>query len=256
MTQMKFFPQQPKKILTGLGLYSNEIKDLLEKLTGKTDWITYKDSKDNPIDIQILKLGKKRYFAFINCEGLCGIENKHLFIKDAVERAIKQKKLSISFKNIAVGGLVSDEGRLGFLSKLIGETPPAVHEYAAFKLPGEDYVCIEDPRTGIFDTTEKLQSRIDNQVCCFAASAIFYFCYKTLQKGNTTKSTRELFAEIYSSSKLRSLIQSLEKKVGHSVETKEQVIDSFVKKLLKFENPISELKKDKEERKEPAGLTI
>lgn len=243
---MYFFSQQPKNILTSLGLYSEEIQYLLEKLTNRFNWITYKDPNDNSIDIIIVKLEKKRYFALINCEGLCGIEDKQLFIKSAVESVIKQKKIPVSYKNIGVGGLVSDEGRLAFLSKLRGETPPAVHEYAAFKLPGEEYVYIEDPRTGIFDLNEKLQSRMNDQVCCFAASSIFYFCYQTLLQGNTTKSTPELFAEIYSSTKLRALIQSLERKIGYSVETKEQVIDMFIKKLLTFENPITSLKKDEE----------
>ncbi|KGP62576.1 hypothetical protein EP47_01330 [Legionella norrlandica] len=235
---MNFFSQKQKGVLESLRLYNNEVRYILEELIGSSDWISYQDSDNNPVDIQIIELKKDHYCAVIHCEGLCAVDDKQLFIRNAVEFVIKQKKLPVSFENIAVGGLVGDEGRLGCLYRLIGQTPLPVHAYTAFKLPGENYVHIEDPRTGLFDRNEKLQSRTDDQICCFAASVLFYFCYKNLQKDNITKNTPKLFAEIYKNSELRALMQALENQVGYSVTTKKQVINSFIVQLLNFENPL------------------
>ena len=239
---MKLFSEKKTKLLESLGLYTAEIRSILEKITGKSDWVTYVDN-DFSMQVQMVKLKKGRYFAVLSCDALCGLDDKQAFIKDAVEFAIKQTKLPITFKEIGVGGVVADEGRMGFISKLMGNVPPAVHAYAAFKMPGETFVYVEDPRTGIFDTTEKLQSRTDNQVCSFAASAIFYTCAQALNKGEMKKSTPELFSEVYNSTELREYIQSLEKKVGRSRETKEYVIKTFIQQLCRPENPLFQLKR-------------
>ncbi len=230
---MRFFSEQ-KKVLESLGLYSDEIEYILEKLMSRKAWILYDAHADNTIKIQVFKLEKGKYFALVNCESLCGIKDKALFIKQGVEFALKQKNLPVSFNDIAVGGLVSDEGRLGFLSKIMGQIPPPAHEYVTFKLPGEANVSIEDPRTGIFDTTEKFQSRTDDQVCCFAASTLLFASYTMLKQGKAPKSTPELFSEIYRNKDLKAIIQQLENKVGHSTQTKQQVIDSFIVTLSKL----------------------
>jgi len=258
---MNFFSRTQKKILDNLRLNSDEVHYILKQLIGDDlAWILYEDASKNPLYVRIIQLDTGAYFAELSCEGLSGLGDRQLFIKNAVEFAIKQNNLAISFKDIGVGGVVGDVGRLSFLAAFVGKTPPANHGYAAFKLPGEEQVCIENPRTGIFDVTEKLQTRTDDQVCCFAASALFYFCYKTLERGDTTRTTPELFAELYKSSKLRGLIQKLEKKVGHTVATKDQIIDSFIKQLLSIENPIKPLEDSDEFLEEPlessAALTI
>ncbi|WP_133137607.1 hypothetical protein [Legionella rowbothamii] len=242
---MKFFSESPT-VLKSLGLYSNEIQYLLEKLTGKKAWVSYKDDEDNILKIQIIRRKNGTYFALVDATSLCGLEDKALFIRKGVEFALRQKGLDIPFTEIAVGGLVSDEGRLGIFSKLLGKRPPAVHEYVAFKLPGESQVLIEDPRTGIFDWREKFQSRTDNQVCCFAASAIFFASCIALKRGDAPNTTRELFDEIYKNEELRGLIQQLENKVGYSTETKKQVIDSFVKTLISFPFPRLDKKEENE----------
>ncbi|MFJ1269354.1 hypothetical protein ACD661_12370 [Legionella lytica] len=248
---MKFF-STPATVLTSLGLYSNEIQYLLEKLTGKKAWVSYKDDEGHVLRLQIIRKNNGTYFALVDAESLCGLKDKTLFIRNGVEFGLKQQGLDIPFTEIAVGGLVSDEGRLGIFSKLLGKVPPAVHEYVAFKLPGESQVFIDDPRTGFFDWREKFQSRTNNQVCCFAATAIFIASCIALKRGDAPDSTPELFNEIYKNDELRALIQQLENKVGSSTETKKQVMDSFVKALSNF--PFPRLDK-KEENGNEAILT-
>ncbi len=250
---MKFF-SEPSTALQSLGLYSNEIQYLLEKLTGKKAWVSYKDDENHILKLQIIKRQNGTYFALVDADSLCGIKDKALFIRNGVEFGLRQKGLDISFTEIAVGGLVSDEGRLGIFSKLLGKVPPAVHEYVAFKLPGESQVFIDDPRTGFFDWREKFQSRTDNQVCCFAASAIFVASCIALKRGDAPNTTPELFKEIYKNDELRGLIQQLENKVGTSTETKQEVLDSFIKTLGTF--PFPRLDKKEEIKLEDTLSTL
>lgn len=235
-TEMRFFAPH---VLERLALYSNEVTYLMEKLIKQADWIPYLEDSANSINVQFIELGIDRYFAVVDCENLCGIADKQSFIKNAVEFAIKEQGLNIDYKDIGVGGLAGDEGRKGFFYKLLGKTPPAQHAYAVFKTPGEEHASIEDPRTGVFDRREKLQSRTDNQVCCFAAAALFYLSYKAVVTGKETRSSPELFNELYKSTKLRAGIQRLENKVGKEVTTKRQVINRFAKELDLFKNPLT-----------------
>ncbi|RUR05605.1 hypothetical protein [Legionella sp. km772] len=240
---MKFFtPQKNNKVLESLALFSNEVRILMEKLLKQSAWIDCSSSEENYIGVQLLEIGIGRYFAVIDCDNLCNIKDKPAYIKTAVELAIKDQRLPLTYKDIGVCGLAGDEGRQAFFYKIVGKVPPPNHAYAVFKTPGEEHVFIEDPRTGIFDRREKLQSRTNDQVCCFAAAAMFYLCFKAVTEGKNSRSTPELFADLYKSNKLRSLIQNLENKVGHSVATKMQIINSFVKQLEFFENPLTKAK--------------
>lgn len=238
---MNFFTQT-RQILENLVLNSAEAQFLMTQLMGEEHWYTYNAIPENRIDVQIRNLGRDRYFAIINCDNLCGLEDKQLFVKTAVEFLLKQKKIPLTFNDIGIAGMVGYEGRLAFLSKLTGATPPATHAYAIFKMPGNNQVFIEDPRTGLFDRTEKLQSRTNDQVCCFAATALFYLGYKAVAERGYSKTTPELFAELYQSNALRILIQTLESKVGKSLATKQQIICSFVKQLDDFDSPITAMK--------------
>ena len=198
--------------------------------------IAYKDSANNPIKVTIMKLGSK-YFAKLSCHSLTEVLDKKLFIKNAVEFALAQKKLSVSFDDIAVGGVVSDNGRMTSIAKFVGVVP-MYHAFTVFKTPGEEEVSIEDPRTGILERNEKLQSRFDDQVCGFAATALFYFCYKAFAGSNKkTLSSNELFDEVYDNPRVRALIQSLENKVGRAKTTKEEVIKAFPNQLINLEIP-------------------
>lgn len=198
--------------------------------------IVYKDRANNPIKVTIMQLGSK-YFAKLSCHSLTEVPDKKLFIKNAVEFALAQKKLSVSFEDIAVGGVVSDNGRMTSIAKFVGVVP-MYHAFTVFKTPGENEVSIEDPRTGILERNEKLQSRFDDQVCGFAATALFYFCYKGFAESHeTTLSSNELFDAVYDNSKVRALIQNLENKVGRVKTTKEEVIKAFPNQLINLETP-------------------
>lgn len=237
---MRFFaPQKNINVLERLALYSDEIKYLMEKLIKQNEWITYLEDSENFVDVQIIELGVKRYFAVVDCENLCGIPDKQALIKSAVEFAIKEYNLNIDYKDIGVGGLAGDEGRKGLLYRLVKQTPPAQHTYAVFKTPGEEHAYIEDPRTGVFERKERLQSRTDDQVCCFAASALFYLSFKAMLSGNDKRSTPELFSELYKSTQLRSTIQKLENLVGKKGPTLLQVINHFALELELFKNPLT-----------------
>lgn len=222
-----------KKKLPSLGLFSDEITSLIEQLIGIEKWHTHGD-EEHLVRTHILKLKKGKYFAIVDCESLCGIDNKVFYIQQCVETAMKKRNLTLSYDDIAVGGLASDEGRLAIFSTLFGEPPPAVHEYCLFKLPGESHVVIEDPRTGVFEEKVKFQSRFNDEICCFASAALFYAGFTMYKKDGSLRSTQDLHNHLYDNIHLKFLSRSLEKKVGHSTETKEEVTASYIDALKRI----------------------
>lgn len=132
---------------------------------------------------------------------------------------------------MAVGGMVIDKGRLAMFSLMRGHIPPAVHEYSLFKLPGQTDLTIEDPRVGVFEDKVKFQSRFNDEICCFASASLFYAAFHIFKLRPTYRDTSQLLDHIYSNRHLQNLMTSLESKVGRSIETKEQVIEDFIKSL-------------------------
>ncbi len=222
--------------LRSLGLHSDEITNLLEQLLKIPHWYTFGDD-EHIIRVHIERLKKQQYFAFVDCESLCGIHDKSAFIQSAVESAMHAQGLTLPFESIAVGGLASDEGRLAFVSTMQGDVPPPVHEYCVFKLPTESNIVIEDPRASILSGSDKFQSRFDNQVCCFASATLFYAAYLRLKNEVQTTDTQALLKELYLESELKMLVRNLEIKVGRTNETKEEVISHFVEALHEHFKP-------------------
>lgn len=230
-------------ILQSLRLTRRETNSLVSRLIPiSVESVTYVNNKGYSMNVSIIPLDNDCYFAKLDSTPLSKVENKKLFIKEAVLFALKEKNISRNFEEIGVGGVVADEGRLGFLSHFRGQIPPSVHAYTVFKLPGENDLYIEDPRTEIFSLVAKLQSRMNDQICCFAATASFYFCYKAFADYKISlHSTKSMFEEIYECSELKRIMVVLEDKVGKSIETKQEVIDSFVQEILSFKNPVKDL---------------
>jgi hypothetical protein len=232
---------QSKPILQSLRLKNSEIAVLVDVLTPTSDQpVSYTSNEGKTIKVSILKLDNGSYFAKLQPAGLAGVEDKAGYIKNAVEFALKEKDIAVTFKDIAIGGVIAAEGRKAILYSIFGQRQRSDHAYAVFKLPGEVRVHIEDPRTGFLTSSDKLQSKLNDQICCFAATALFYFCYKAFSEHQEMLySSSHMFQTIHACSKLRRKMDELENKVGYSEETKEEVMASFISEMLVFENPIN-----------------
>lgn len=189
---------------------------------------------DFSVKVSILKLGEQ-YFAKLNSCFLAELEDKKSFIKKAVEFALKQQGLSVDFKQLAVGGVISSEGRMTAVASFFG-LKVRYHAFTLFKTAGEDEVSIEDPRTGVFERKDKFQSRFNDQICGFAATALLFSSYKALEKTPQAQPPTEvLFAVAYKRTDLKAFLQGLEKKVGHEATTREAVLADFPTQLKNLE---------------------
>lgn len=232
---------QPSKLVC-LGLYHTEINHIINAFMPRVHKEpVFRNEQKNDLIVRIMDLNHC-YFAKLNCDYLGDIENKELFIEQLVTDAIQSRNLAskadhekpLTFKEIAIGGVISGKGRSHNFQSLLEffNLVPDNHAYTVFKMPGEDKILIEDPRTGAFSGEIKLQSRTNNQICSFAASAIFYFCYRSLHSkdGVLPKTTQEILKKIYTCPELKKYMQEIENKIGTS-ETKKQVIEQFIKHL-------------------------
>jgi hypothetical protein len=236
---------QPYKLAT-LGLYHHEINHIINAFVPQIlKAPVYKGEIKPDMVVRIIDLNQC-YFAKINCDYIGDIKNKEAFIEEMVTEAIKALNLAsktdnespLTYKEIAVGAVISCQGRSAPISSFleyIGKIPDN-HAYVVFKVPGEDKVLIEDPRTGVFSREIKLQSRTNSQICSFAASAIFYFCYRSLfNKEEFPKTTQSILKRIYGSPDLKEYMQEIEKKVGTTAK-KKQVIKEFIEKIPTLRN--------------------
>ncbi|HCU5992247.1 TPA: hypothetical protein ACK8SK_003105 [Legionella pneumophila] len=232
--------KEPPKILESLKLSRSQINGMIARLTQESsEPICYKDMRNKSISVTLIKLKNNSYFAKLNCEALASIEDKQSLIKDAVEFSLKKMGLPISFRNIGVGGVIAGMGFWGFLSRWQKKPPASDHAFTVFKLPGEDHLYIEDPRTPLIGKEIKFQSTFNNQICGFAATVLFYFCYKTLNEAEIIPATTPiLFSAIYNNQDLKKILKNLEEKVGKSLESKEEVINSFIRYILDYKKPV------------------
>ncbi|KTD57597.1 hypothetical protein [Legionella shakespearei] len=239
-----FSPElKPDSILPSLRLKRREIAVLVDGLVPTADEpVCYINNQDKAIKVTILRLDNGSYFAKLHPAALAGVEDKTSYIKEAVQFALKEKNIALKFEDIAIGGVIGAEGRKAVIYNLFGQPPRSEHAYAVFKLPGEAGVHIEDPRMGFFNFSDKLQSKLDDQICCFAATALFYFCYKAFSEHQEIPcSSSQMFATIHACSALKRKMLELEEKVGYSAETKEEVMASFIKDMSVFENPMNRI---------------
>lgn len=230
---------QPAPILESLRLKNSETSVLVEGLVPTPDEPVLYTHAGKTIKVTILQLDNGSYFAKLHPAPLAGIADKERFIKQAVLFALKEKNIAVKFEDIAVGGVIGGEGRKAVIYSLFGEPPRSEHMYAVFKLPGEARVHIEDPRMGVLTFNDKLQSKLDDQICCFAATALFYFGYKAFSEHEQMQySSSTMFEMIHASHELRKKMRELENKVGYARETKEEAMASFIKEMQAFDNPL------------------
>lgn len=229
---MLFFSNSSTSKLSELRLFPNEVRLFWDNLFKSTKWNEL-GTKPNNVEIRIEKISKspRRYCMLINCDNLCGVEDKEAYLVECAEQAIQHNNIRAEFADIAVMGMATAGGRLAVFSSLRGNTPPPVHQYALCKLPGEAEIHIEDPRTDVLASEKKLQSRLDDQVCCFAVTALCYLGYRMCRQNNELNDTPALLSTLHGNHQLRKLIQSLERKVGQSTETKAEVINQFIADL-------------------------
>lgn len=234
-------PSNNNNLLIDLRLKSRAINNMLKYLIPSELSLVHYDSGVTSITVQLVEFKKGQYFARILCGAFAHVDNKERLIKEAVEYALAEKKLTLDFESIGVGGVIGSKGRIGSVVEFFGITPSSAHAYCLFKLPGEHQVYIEDARTNVFSSVHKLQSRFDDQVCSFSATALFYFCYKYYITAPTTfEDSRMLFREIYEIEGLRETIVTLESKVNKVIQTKKEVMQDFISDIQSIENVLFE----------------